>query len=220
MRNHGREQMNSETNAANGRSTRFADVVSSVTALRAMVGQPSEVARNKQLDYLDQHCLAFIARSPFLLLGTSSAEGGCDVSPKGDAPGFAAVLDERTLAIPDRPGNKRLDSLKNILENPRVGLLFVVPGKGETLRINGRATIVRDPALLARLAFEGKQPLLAIVVEVEEAFAHCSKAFIRSHLWEPERWPDSSALPSIAQMVMDHARPTDVTLEELERANA
>src|SRR5438093_1779696 len=201
-------------------TTGFERVVRSEAELREIVGEPSERAVKKQIGRLDEHCRSIIAASPFMLLGTASAAGWCDVSPKGDAPGFAAVLGERTLAIPDRPGNKRLDSLKNIVENPRVGLLFIVPGKGETLRVNGRATIVRDPALLARLAFEGKQPLVAIVVAVEEAFAHCSKAFIRSHLWEPERWPDSSALPSIAQMVMDHARPTDVTLEELERANA
>jgi len=201
-------------------TTGYEQVVRSEAELRAIVGEPSERAVKKQIDRLDEHCRAIIAASPFMLLGTASAAGWCDVSPKGDAPGFAQVLDERTLAIPDRPGNKRLDSLKNIVENPRVGLLFIVPGKGETLRVNGRATIVRDPALLARLAFEGKQPLVAIVVAVEEAFAHCSKAFIRSHLWEPEHWPDSSALPSIARMVMDHARPTDVTLEEVEAQTA
>jgi PPOX class probable FMN-dependent enzyme len=201
-------------------ATGFQGVVRSAAELRAIVGEPTERAVNKQIDHLDEHCRSIIAASPFMLLGTASAGGSCDVSPKGDAAGFAHVLDERILAIPDRPGNKRTDSLKNILENPRVGLLFIVPGKGETLRVNGRATIVQDPELLASLAFEGKSPLLAIVVEVEEAFAHCSKAFIRSHLWQPETWPDASALPSIAQMVMDHARPTDITLEELERANA
>jgi PPOX class probable FMN-dependent enzyme len=201
-------------------TTRFEQVVGSQAELRAIVGEPSERAIKKQIDRLDEHCRAIIAASPFMLLGTASAAGWCDVSPKGDAPGFVQVLDERTLAIPDRPGNKRLDSLKNIVENPRVGLLFIVPGKGETLRVNGQATIVRDPVLLERLAFEGKQPLVAIVVEVEEAFAHCSKAFIRSHLWQPERWPDQGELPSIARMVMDHARPSDVTLEELERQTA
>jgi PPOX class probable FMN-dependent enzyme len=201
-------------------TTGFEQVVGSEAELRAIVGEPSERAVKKQIERLDEHCRAIIAASPFMLLGTSSASGWCDVSPKGDAPGFVAVLDERTLAIPDRPGNKRVDSLKNIIENPRVGLLFIVPGKGETLRVNGRATIVRDPALLARLAFEGKEPLLAVVVEVEEAFAHCSKAFIRSHLWQPEHWPDQSELPSIARMMMDHAKPTGVTLEELEEGVA
>jgi uncharacterized protein len=200
--------------------TRFEGVVSSAAELRGIVGEPSERAVKKQIDRLDEHCRAIVAASPFMLLGTASAAGWCDVSPKGDAPGFARVLDERTLAIPDRPGNKRVDSLQNILENPRVGLLFIVPGKGETLRINGRATIVRDPELLASLAFEGKEPILAIVVEVEEAFAHCSKAFIRSHLWNPETWPDQSELPSIARMMMDHAKPEGVTLAELEAQTA
>src|SRR3954451_8385580 len=161
-------------------TTGYEQVVRSEAELRAIVGEPTERAVKKQIDRLDEHCQAIIAASPFMLLGTASAAGWCDVSPKGDAPGFVRVLDERTLAIPDRPGNKRLDSLRNIVENPRVGLLFLVPGKGETRRINGRATIVRDEPLLASLAFEGKPPLLAIVVEVEEAFAHCSKAFIRS----------------------------------------
>ena len=201
-------------------TTGFEQVVRSEAELRAIVGEPSERAVKKQIDRLDEHCQAIIAASPFMLLGTASAAGWCDVSPKGDATGFVRVLDERTLAIPDRPGNKRLDSLRNILENPRVGLLFLVPGKGETLRVNGRATIVRDESLLASLAFEGKQPQLAIVVEVEEAFAHCSKAFIRSHLWEPERWADTSELPSISRMVFDHARPEGMTLAEIEAQTA
>jgi uncharacterized protein len=201
-------------------TTGFEQVVSSQAELRQIVGEPSERAVKKQIDRLDEHCRSIVAASPFMLLGTASAAGWCDVSPKGDAPGFVQVLDERTLAIPDRPGNKRLDSLMNIVENPRVGLLFMVPGKGETLRVNGRATIVRDGALLARLAFEGKEPLLAIVVEVEEAFAHCSKAFIRSHLWQPEMWPDTSELPSISRMVFDHAKPEGMTLEQIEEQTA
>jgi uncharacterized protein len=201
-------------------TTGFERVVGSKDELRAIVGEPSERAVKKQIDRLDEHCRSIIAASPFMLLGTSSAAGWCDVSPKGDAPGFVQVLDERTLAIPDRPGNKRLDSLMNIVENPRVGLLFMVPGKGETLRVNGQATIVRDEALLARLAFEGKAPQLAIVVEVEEAYGHCSKAFIRSHLWEPETWADASGLPSISRMVFDHARPEGMTLEQVEAQTA
>ena len=201
-------------------TTGYEQVVRTADELRAIVGEPSERAVKKQIDRLDEHCRSIIAASPFMLLGTASAAGRCDVSPKGDAPGFVAVLDERTLAIPDRPGNKRLDSLMNIVETPRVGLLFMVPGKGETLRVNGRATIVRDQALLDGLAFEGKAPQLAIVVEVEEAFAHCAKAFIRSHLWEPERWADPSCLPSISRMVFDHARPEGISLEEIEAQTA
>src|SRR5439155_17589010 len=131
--------------------------------LRAIVGEALERSVKKEMQRLDDHCRAIIGRSPFALLGTSNAAGQCDVSPKGDLPGFALILDEKTVAIPDRPGNRRTDSLKNIIENPHVGLLFVVPGKEETLRVNGRATIVQDEALLARMAVEDKPPKLAIV---------------------------------------------------------
>jgi PPOX class probable FMN-dependent enzyme len=193
--------------------------ITSKEALRALVGEPSERAANKVMDRLDGHCRAIIGRSPFMLLGTADAVGRGDVSPKGDLPGFVQVLDERTLAIPDRPGNRRTDSLKNVLENPRVGMLFLVPGKEETLRVNGRATIVLDEELLDRLAVDGKRPVLAIVVEVEECYAHCAKAFKRSGLWEPARWPESSDLPSMPQMMLDHAK-LNTTLEEVEAAIA
>jgi hypothetical protein len=195
----------------------FSDTVTSAEALREIIGYPTERAVRKQISSLDHHCRDFIARSPFLLLGTSSAAGTCDVSPKGDAPGFVLVLDDNTIAIPDRPGNRRADTLCNILENPRVGLLFIVPGMEETLRVNGRASIVRDEQLLERTSFNGKRPLLAIVVEVQEAFMHCAKAFKRSHLWETESWPARSELPSMAQILMDHARVTECTLDEVER---
>src|SRR5687768_11302902 len=134
--------------------------------LRALVGEPSERAKGKQIDHVDPHARAFIALSPYLLLGTSDKAGRCDVSPKGDAPGFVLVLDDHTVAIPDRPGNKRVDSLMNVLENPRVGLLFLIPGMSETLRINGTARIVRDETLLEKMAVGGKTPLLGIVVDV------------------------------------------------------
>src|SRR5512134_3452917 len=143
--------------------------------LRALMGHPSELAVRKDIGRLDEHCRAFIARSPFVLVATADARGRCDVSPKGDAPGFVLVLDARHLAIPDRPGNKRFDGMRNILENPHVGLIFLVPGREETLRVNGRATVTRDPALLARLEAAGKRPSLAIGVEVEEVFMHCAK---------------------------------------------
>ncbi len=189
--------------------------ITSEEELRALVGEPSERAVKKQMDRLDDHCRAIIGRAPFMLLGTSDAAGRCDVSPKGDLPGFVQVLDDRTLLIPDRPGNRRVDSLRNILENPHVGLLFVVPGKEETLRVNGRATIVRDEELLARLAVDGKPPKLAIGVEVEEAYAHCAKAFRRSGLWEKERWPESADLATMPKLMFDQAR-TGQSLEELE----
>ena len=177
--------------------------------LRALMGEPAERAVKKQMDRLDGHCRAIVARSPFLLLGTSGADGRCDVSPKGDLPGFTLVLDDTTLVIPERPGNKRVDSLTNILENPHVGLLFVVPGKEETLRVNGRASIVLDEDLLARMAHDGKPPILGIEVKVEECYAHCAKAFKRSGLWEPARWPEVSDLPTLAQMMVDQCKLTD-----------
>jgi PPOX class probable FMN-dependent enzyme len=177
--------------------------------LRALLGTPSENAVRKQLDALDVHCRAFIARSPFLVLSTSSAAGRCDASPKGDLPGFVQVLDERTLVIPDRPGNRRADSLLNIIDNPHVGLLFLIPGMDESLRVNGSAVIVRDPALLERLAVEGKRPQLGILVRVEEAYLHCGKALLRSHLWDASRHMPRSEMPTLARMIQDQLRPPD-----------
>jgi uncharacterized protein len=196
---------------------KFVDTVTDLAELRALVGEPSELARRKQIDHLDAHCREFIAHAPFLLLGTADAAGRCDVSPKGDAPGFVHVLDERHLVIPDRPGNKRLDGMRNILQNPHVGLIFLVPGRGETLRINGRAAVTRDARLLARMDVGGKRPLLAIGVEVEEVFMHCAKAFKRSSLWQPERWPDISAMASAACVLFDQAKPEGKTLADIER---
>src|SRR3954454_2838081 len=154
---------------------RFTDVVATEADLRALVGEPRELVIKKQLPALDRHCRAFIALSPFLLVGTANDAGKWDVSPRGDAPGFVLALDDRTLAIPDRPGNRRIDSLRNIVQHGGIGLLFMVPGVEETLRVNGRACIVRDADLLARLESRGKVPTLAIVVTVEEAFLHCAK---------------------------------------------
>jgi len=196
----------------------FRDVVTREDELRALVGgEPSDLARRKQVGRLDEHCRAVIARSPFVLVATAGADGRCDVSPKGDPPGFVVVLDDRHLLIPDRPGNRRLDGMRNILANPHVGLLFLVPGRGETLRVNGRACIVRDAGLLARLAVAGKTPHLAIGVEVEEVFLHCAKAFRRSSLWRPEAWPALDGMASAARMLLDHARPEGMTLEQMER---
>lgn len=194
----------------------FTDVVTSPEALRALVGEPSELVIKKQLPALDHHCRAFIALSPFLLLGTASARGQCDVSPRGDAPGFVLVLDERTLVIPDRPGNRRIDSLQNIIDTGAAGLLFMIPDVGETLRVNGRACIVRDADLLARLEAQGKEPKLAIVVEVEEAYLQCAKALRRSQLWDAATWPERGAVPSLAQMILDQVPMPGVTVEELD----
>ncbi len=145
----------------------------------------------------------FIQRSSFLCLGTQNLDGKADVSPRGDPAGFVHILDDETLAIPDRPGNNRLDSLVNILANPNVGLLFIIPGFDDTLRVNGVAHLVRDPALLERLAVNGRAPRLAIIVKVQEAFLHCAKAFRRSHLWSPDHFQDRSEMPSLMKILMD-----------------
>lgn len=198
--------------------TAFRKPVTSEAELRALIGRPSNLALAKEHRTLDVHCREFIARSPFLLLATSGGTGQCDVSPKGDAPGFVLVLDERRLLIPDRPGNKRADGMQNLLQNPHVGLIFLIPGVEETLRVNGRAWIVRDEDLLARCETKGKVPTLGIGVEVEEAFIHCAKAFKRSGLWEPSRWPALDGLASPAQMLYDHMQPPGKTVADVERA--
>jgi uncharacterized protein len=198
--------------------TAFRMPVTTEVELRAVIGgEPSPLAVAKEQGVLDVHCRDFIARSPFVLLATSNTAGQCDVSPKGDAPGFVLVLDERRLLIPDRPGNKRLDGMRNLLENPHVGLIFLIPGLEETLRVNGRGWIVRDDDLLARCEVRGKVPTLGVGVEVEQAFIHCAKAFKRSGLWEPARWPALEGLASPARMLFDHTRPPGTTVEELDR---
>ena len=195
----------------------FRDLVADEKDLRALLGSPSEVALKKQITRLDEHCRAVIAHAPFLLLATAGADGRCDVSPKADPAGFVSVLDDTHLVIPDRPGNKRLDGMRNILANPHVGLLFLVPARGETLRVNGRACITRDADLLATLPVEGKVPSLAIGVEVEEVFLHCAKAFKRSGLWEPQRWPDISRLVTSAKIFHDQVQIPGMTVEDYER---
>jgi PPOX class probable FMN-dependent enzyme len=187
--------------------------------LRALYGPPGQRSVLKQLDRLDHHCLAFIRLSPFLLLSTTGANGLGDVTPRGDAPGFVAVPDDRTLIIPDRPGNNRLDSLQNILENPGVGLLFLVPGVDETLRVNGRAEIRDDPDLLAQFAVDGRLPKTVIRIEVAEAYLHCAKALMRSSLWNPSLQVDRSTLPSMGQMLKDQigAATAETQTEMLER---
>jgi uncharacterized protein len=196
--------------------TPFNDIVTSEQELRDMLGLPAERSVLKERRTLDQHFRAFIDRSPFLLMATSGRDGTCDVSPKGDAPGFVLVLDDRRIVIPDRPGNKRFDGMQNLLANPHVGLLFFVPGRDETLRINGRAWITKDPELLARCVAQGKTPQLAIGVEVEQCFLHCVKAFLRSKLWRHDEWPAPDALASMAQVLHDQIRPSGVTVQDYE----
>src|SRR5215813_3414091 len=199
--------------------TAFDGVIESEQELRDILGHPAARAIDKQLARLDAHCRAIIARSPFVLIASRDREGRMDVSPKGDPPGFVQVLDDATLAIPDRPGNRRADTFTNVLQNPHVGLLFMIPGRQETLRVNGRAFIVRDPALREKMAVDGKLPQLALVVTLEEAFAHCGKCVIRSRLWQKDSWPSLEGLPSHARCLLDQARPAQ-TLEEIEASVA
>jgi hypothetical protein len=180
------------------------EVIGSEADLRARYRAPSELAIKKQLDHLDHNCRRFIALSPFLCLATAG-EKGTDNSPRGDAPGFVEVVDERTLLIPDRPGNNRLDSLANIVRNPRVGLLFLIPGVTEMLRVNGRARIVTRPQILERFAVNGRAPASVILVETEEVFLHCSKALIRSRLWQEDAKVDRKVLPSLGRMIAEAA---------------
>ena len=194
----------------------FQHVLTTEAEIRAMVGTPVARSLLKEQSRIDDHFRAFIAASPFLLLATSGTDGTCDVSPKGDGPGFVRVLDEKRLVMPERNGNKRLDGIKNILANPHIGLIFMVPGRDETLRVNGRAWLTKDPALLEPMAMQRVTPKLAIGVEVEQAFFHCVKSFRRSGLWRHEAWPAPDALPSYVCAVFDQVKP-DQTLEEFEQ---
>jgi hypothetical protein len=164
----------------------------------------------KEQDRLDGHCRDFIGRSPFVLVSTASSRGECDVSPKGGPAGFVRVIDDERLLIPDATGNRRVDSLQNVLENPRVGLLFLIPRLGETLRVNGTAALTTDPELLAGLATGGRPAKLAFLVTVEQAYLHCAKALIRSELWDPGTWPEEDELPSAAEILSDHVGLNDV----------
>ena len=195
----------------------FTDVITEESELREIFGWPTELALNKQLNRLDQHCRAIIAKSPFILLGASDPSGRCDVSPKGDYPGFVRVLDDKTVAIPDLPGNNRLDTLTNMIRNPQVGLIFIIPGMNETLRINGTVRLVRDADLLVRMAYQNKLPKLAIVVDIQEVFTHCPKAFLRSKLWSEEYRIDRSELPSFAVILRDHVGIVECDVEEFQR---
>lgn len=161
------------------------------------------MALQKLQTTLGPHAEEFIRRSPFLCLGTQDLAGKADVSPRGDPPGFVRILDRETLAIPDRPGNNRLDSLSNILANPTVGLLFIIPGFDETLRVNGKASLTTDPVILSGMTVNGRVPTLAIVVKITEVFLHCAKAFRRSHLWDPAQHQDRGSMPSLIKMILD-----------------
>ncbi len=192
-----------------------AEIVATREQLRDVIGAPGARAAGKERQRLDQVHLDWLAASPFCLLATAAADGTCDVSPKGDPAGFVVALDDRTVVVPERPGNRRADGYENILANPHVGLLSVVPGRTDTLRINGRASLVADAPFFDRLVAKGHRPVLAIVVHVEQVFFHCGKAFMRSDLWEPGSW-HPEVLPSRAHIARQ-AEADDRSPEELER---
>jgi hypothetical protein len=192
-----------------------ARVIGTLEHLREVVGAPKPRAVAKERQRLEQVHRDWLAASPFCLVATSAADGSCDVSPKGDPAGFALALDDATVAIPERPGNRRADGYENLLVNPHVGLLFVVPGRTDTLRVNGRATLVEDAPFFDRMVVKGHRPLLALVVHVEQVFFHCGKSFLRSALWDPATW-DPEALPSRARIAHRYER-ADQPLDEVER---
>ncbi|WMT39598.1 pyridoxamine 5'-phosphate oxidase family protein [Paenibacillus sp. D2_2] len=189
----------------------FKEIVSSEAEIRDLLGYPSEIVKKKAIQYLDAHCRNFISMSPLLFISTADDQGLCDVSPRGDVPGSVLVLDEKYLVIPERPGNRRNDSLRNILLNPRIGMIFIIPGLEETLRINGKAFVIKDQDILEQMKSRDKQPLLGIGVEVEECFIHCAKAFKRSKVWDTQSWADNDALPSVSAILKDHVNSIEFT---------
>jgi PPOX class probable FMN-dependent enzyme len=177
------------------------EIIEDEAGLRALLADPAPSVCAKITDHLTPMTRQFIERAPFLCLATSDEHGNCDVSPRGDPAGFVRILDDRTLLMPERPGNRIADSLRNILRNPHVGVIFIVPGVTDTFRVNGRAALTTDAALLAPSEVEGKIPKLGILVDIDVAYTQCSKAFLRSHLWDPSRFVDRGALPSNGELM-------------------
>jgi uncharacterized protein len=192
-------------------------VVNDAAQLRAVLGEPTELVRQKIADRLNPLTRQFVERSPFVVVATGRPDGGLDVSPRGDPAGFVRILDERTLLLPDRPGNKLADTLTNLLEDDRIALLFLIPGVNDTFRVNGRARIVDDPELLAASEVEGKVPRLGILVEIDEAYTQCPKALLRSELWNPERHIERSELPRSGEILRSVADP-ELDVEDYEEA--
>lgn len=206
-------------------SYEFEHTISSGEELRSIIGNPIDAVANKPLDHIDELFEKFIAASPFVVIGSYGAEGNLDLSPKGDPAGFIKLLDKNTLVFPERPGNRRADTLLNLLDNPSIGLIFLIPGMPDTLRVSGQAKIVRDSKLQSDMAINGREPSLLIVVQVENAFMHCAKCMIRSKLWQPEHWPPLDEVPRLAdaaikQLHLDREREhlvrDAVTLDETE----
>jgi PPOX class probable FMN-dependent enzyme len=186
--------------------SRFAEVVASESELRVLMGHPSEAVLRSRLGALDDHCREYIVRSPFVIVASTDGAGELDLSPKGDPPGFVRILDDSTLAIPERPGNRRADTFSNVLQNPNVALIFLVPGRQETLRVSGTAIIVRDRWLCDEMAIVGKAPAFALVVTIREVSIHCAKCIIRSKLWDARHWPDVAGMRPFAQAIVAQAK--------------
>lgn len=194
---------------------KFEKTIGTEKELRDIIGYPSEIVTRKTINYIDEHCKSFIERSPFITIATSDLQGNFDVSPKGDPAGFVKILNDKTLAIPDRPGNRKADTLSNIIHNPNIGLIFLIPGVKETLRINGEAKIVTDQKVLDLLACQDKAPSVAIIVTVKEAFMHCAKCIIRSNLWSKTEVAPTTGLPSLAKALVDHGK-LEISVQELD----
>lgn len=194
-------------------------IVQTEDQLRTLIGQPTELVASKVSNKLNRLTRQFVEKSPLVCLGTAASDGTCDVSPRGDFAGFVRILDDATLLIPERPGNRIADSLRNILSNPHVGLLFIIPGVGDTFRVNGRAMLTTDPALLAPSVVDGRLPTLGILVDIDEAYTQCSKAFIRSDFFDPNRFIERSSLPS-SGAILKELRGGDFDAERYDRERA
>jgi uncharacterized protein len=194
----------------------FAGALTHPEQLRDLYDAPMEAAIRKDIGELDEMCRRLIAAAPMVLVATHTDDGRADVSPRGGPPGFVTVLDDRHLAIPDATGNRRLDTLENVVSSGRIALIFLIPGRDTTLRVNGRAAVTAAPDVLDRLTPVGKPPRTAIVVETEEVYTHCPKAFVRSKLWDPDSWPDPATLPTSAEVSLAHQRNPALTLEQVE----
>jgi uncharacterized protein len=192
------------------------DPITSIDQIRDLIGEVYYTQDTKCIDHIDAHCRDWIERSPFLIISTVSQSGLIDVAPKGDPAGSWQVIDQHTIAIPDRPGNNRADTFQNILDNPRAGLMFLIPNRREVVRVSGGASLTQEPTLLQSMAVNGKTPSLAIIVHVEEAMFHCGKAIVRSNLWQPDEWGSIDGLPTYGQALVDHGK-LSIAVDELDQ---
>jgi PPOX class probable FMN-dependent enzyme len=197
--------------------SRFTSYVTQVEQLEGLIGgKPSQMILDVKMKALDAQAKAFLQLSPFALIGTHDSKGKTDVSPRGDHPGFALVLDDETIVIAERLGNRLADSMKNILETGEIGTLFLVPGFGESMRINGRGALISDPEIMKQLAVADKMPAVGILIKIEEVFVHCARCMLRSELWMQETWPDRESWVSLAELMMDQQHPEGMTLAQME----